>query len=59
MVVATETLRSQFALAITGSTELTSPDDEGVIEQTPALQIDHQRRRCLIRFATLGTQGAR
>src|SRR5690606_17974447 len=52
-MVAPEVILAQSALAVTGASELTAPDDEGVVEQAAALEIDDKRGAGLVRESGL------
>src|SRR5262245_38442836 len=59
MVVAAVIGLGKPALAIAGSPELATPNDQRVVEQATLLQIQHQRRRCLVGALALQGEVAR
>ena len=52
MVVAPETVRSEITLTVYGSAKLSSPDDEGVVEESALFEIGDKGCRGLIGFLT-------
>ena len=55
MVVAAE-VAGELSLAVVGSSELTAPDDKGVFEEPPALEIHHQGGGGPVGFLALAGQ---
>ena len=54
MVISAIVIPRQVALAVDGAAKLTTPDDQGVVEQPPGLEIRDKRGRCLVGVSALG-----
>ena len=52
-MIAAVVLRLDLALAVNGAPELTAPDDQGVFQQSPRLEILNQRRARLVGILAL------
>ena len=59
VVVTSETLVVQFALAVVGPAEFAAPDHQRVIEQAALFKICDESRRSFVRFETAAWEACR
>src|SRR5688500_11011505 len=53
MMIPSVSIVVDAALHVSGPTKLSAPDNQGLVQQTPLLQIEHQRRGSLVHIAAL------